>query len=237
MKININADVGEGLNNEEEIMPFLMSCNIACGGHAGDSKTIDKTIKLAKKHNLKIGAHPSYPDKANFGRISMDIEALQLKNELLDQLNSFHKITLENGVEISHIKPHGALYHDISKDITYAKILLEVLNELNFSAKLVLPSNAPLSSFFSDHFIIEKEAFIDRRYNIDLSLVSRDKQNAVILDEREAVQQLVDIFKKNKVKTIKGTYKNLEADTFCIHGDHPNVFPILKAIHKSKSLL
>lgn len=236
MNININADVGEGLGNEKLIMPFLNSCNIACGGHAGDAKTIKRTIKLAKKHNLNIGAHPSYPDRTNFGRVSMDISALQLKKELLKQLNLFHEIAIENDVKISHIKPHGALYHDISKNTSSAKILIEVLHEMDLNAKLVLPYKAPMLSFFSSHFLLEREAFIDRRYNIDLTLVSRDKKNAVILEAKEAVQQLVDMVKKNRVNTIQRVYRDLKADTFCIHGDHPNVLPILNAIHKSEDL-
>jgi len=128
-KIDINCDVGEGVGNEADIFPFISSCNIACGGHAGDQETMLKVAYLAKKHNLKVGSHPSYPDKANFGREVMDISDQNLIQSIRKQLADFDEVLKQEQISLHHIKAHGALYNQTAKDEELAKAYLDAIDD------------------------------------------------------------------------------------------------------------
>lgn len=236
-KLNLNADLGEMAGQDEEIMPYLNSCNIATGGHVGNPQSIRKTIELAKNHNVKIGAHPSYPDIENFGRITPEISDEELMKSLVQQLTNFYKIAEQCEIEVHHIKPHGALYHDVAKDENKAHLFLSVLDELGVKTSIYTLKNGFLHQFGKENYVILFEAFIDRRYNEDLSLVNRKHPKALIENPKEVWEQLYSMLYLKKINVISGEVMDINANTFCIHGDHPNAAKILKYIDAKQEMM
>ena len=233
MNIDINCDVAEGIGNEVEILPLISSCNIACGGHAGDVKTMMEVVQLAKKNNVKVGAHPSYPDRENFGRVSMAISSNDLITSIQTQIESFTSILKKENVRMHHIKPHGALYNDIAKNIYLAKIFLEAILNLKKEVFLYVPYKSIIEKeALKQGFRIKNEAFADRNYNKDLSLVSRKFSNAVIVKPELVINHLLSIVKENKLITLDGNAVSIKADTFCIHGDTSTALQILMYLSK-----
>lgn len=231
--ININCDLGEGIGNEEQIMPFIGSCNIACGGHYGDEESMRTAIRLAKKYGVKCGAHPSFPDKKNFGRKEMSISNLELIHSIRQQIISFNKICIEEDIEMSHIKLHGALYNLTAKDIGWAQTALAGIKMAQVTVPIYAPYQSVIARLAKGHFEITYEAFADRRYQRDLSLVSRTRENAVITDKNEALAQISLIANEQKVQTVEGELAPIQASTFCVHGDQKNAVEILKFIQKN----
>ena len=226
--IDINCDVGEGVGNEAQLLPFISSCNIACGGHAGDVQTASKVIHLAKKHDVKIGAHPSYPDRENFGRKSIELPPEELISSLQKQLQLFVELLDKENAELNHIKAHGALYNDLAKDPDLAEIFIQAIRPFVKQTKLYAPYRSALASVAKANEIeVVYEAFADRNYNEDLSLVSRTSPDALIKDPIRALEQVCEIAKNNTVSSINGKKVPLEAETFCIHGDTPAALQIL----------
>ncbi len=232
-KIDINCDVGEGVNNEHLLFPLISSCNIACGGHAGNLETMKKVAMLAEEHNVKIGAHPSYPDKENFGRTVMDIPDKELKESIVKQLTDFINILVGENLRLHHIKPHGALYNQIAKNRKLALVFLEAIEDYRAEAMLYAPFGSQIAEVANQRgFRIKYEAFGDRNYNDDLFLVSRTQKNAILDDPEKVLEHLLEIVKKGVVKTISGEKIPLRADTLCIHGDTPSALKILTYLSK-----
>ncbi len=231
--IDINCDVGEGVDNESQLMPLISSCNIACGGHAGDARSIKEVTLLAKAHQVKIGAHPSYPDKANFGRISLAISAEDLTASITEQLDLMVNTVLECDAPLHHIKPHGALYNDCAKDVELAKVFLNAISPYKEDILLYVPFGTPIGELAQKkRFKIKKEAFADRNYNPDLSLVSRGLPNALITSPKNVLKHVLNMVKNNEVITVEGAKKTVKAETFCIHGDTENALLILTYLSK-----
>lgn len=227
MKIDVNCDVGEGMNNERLIMPFISSCSVACGGHFGDKNTIDKTIQFAIENKVFIGAHPSFPDKNNFGRKVLDISEEALKESIEAQLELFLACMANFNQKMHHIKPHGALYNLIATDKKEAQKFIRIIKKYVKDSFLYVPYASEIATIALEHQIkIKYEAFADRNYNEDASLVSRDQENALILNPKKVVKHVLHIIKTNKVKTVSGIEKELKANTFCVHGDTENVIEI-----------
>lgn len=229
--IDINADLGEGAGQDHVIMPLISSCNIACGGHVGDEQSMRETIDLAAMNNVKIGAHPSYPDIENFGRIPLDISDIDLEESLIKQLTDFYRIAKDSNQKVYHIKAHGALYNNIAKSEKTAKTYLKAISRLGIKAQLYVPYNSVIHKLARSNYQCLIEAFIDRAYNSDLSLVARSKKKALHKTPEAAWSQLFQIVVHKRVKTAKKSNVKLHADTFCIHGDHPNARQILEYIH------
>ena len=233
--IDMNADVGEGIGNEAELMPYLSSCNIACGGHAGDLDSMNEVVALALQHNVKIGAHPSYPDPDNFGRSEMDISCAALYRSIKAQIGQLRKVIEEHHhAHLHHVKPHGALYNVAAKDCDTATIIIEVMKSMPLPAKLYVPYGSLIAEMAKEEGIpITYEAFADRNYNDDLSLVSRSEANAVITDPVEMYAHVIRMVQQGEVKTISGKHINIKADTFCIHGDNPKAIELVKLLSEN----
>ena len=226
--IAINCDVGEGVSNEHLLMPYISSCNIACGGHYGDVKTMDNTIAIAIENNVLIGAHPSFPDKENFGRkiLKMTPEALQKSIE--SQLLLFKSRLDLVGAKMNHIKPHGALYNLITVDVATAKIFLKAIDKYAKSVFLYVPYNSVIARLAIEKNIrVVYEVFADRNYNSDLSLVSRIQENALITDSVAVFKHVVHMYQHQEVIAISGEKKPIIAETFCVHGDQEKALSIL----------
>ncbi len=228
MYIDINCDVGEGIGNESALFPYISSCNIACGGHAGDLDTMSEVVQLAQKYGIKLGAHPSYPDRENFGRKSLKIEKGFLKESIRKQINSLETILKSADIELHHIKAHGALYNDIASDLNLSKIFLESIQTYKDHVMIYVPYGSVIEKeACKQGYNIFREAFGDRNYNEDLSLVSRRSSQALIEDPKKVLDHILSMVKNNEVNTLGGEKKTIKADTFCIHGDTATALQIL----------
>ena len=231
--IDINCDLGEGLDNEHIIMPLISSCNISCGAHAGSIEIMDKVIQLAVKHKVKIGAHPSFPDRKNFGRKVLDISNSDLQKSLEDQLSIFKDRALLQNATIHHVKPHGALYNLIAVNREKALVVITAIQHVFEAVKLYVPYQSRIEEIAIESGLeIVYEAFADRMYNEDLSLVSRTFSNALIEDKLEVLKQVQKISDKQSVTTVNFHEKKIKASTFCVHGDTKNAIEILEYLHK-----
>ena len=231
--IDINCDLGEGLHNEHIIMPLISSCNISCGAHAGSIEIMDKVIQLAVKHKVKIGAHPSFPDRKNFGRKVLDISNSDLQKSLEDQLTILKDRALLQNATIHHVKPHGALYNLIAVNSEKASIVIAAIQHVFEAVKLYVPYQSRIEEVAVQSGIENVyEAFADRMYNEDLSLVSRTFSNALIQDKLEVLKQVQKISNKQLVTTVNFHEKKIKASTFCVHGDTKNAIEILEYLHK-----
>ncbi|WMI65372.1 5-oxoprolinase subunit PxpA [Aestuariibaculum sp. YM273] len=231
--VDINADVGEGIDNEEQLMPFLSSCNIACGGHAGDEGTMRKVVKLAKVHQVKVGAHPSFPDKENFGRQAMEMPYAALFESLKHQVDGLLKILREEQVSLHHIKPHGALYNMAAADKKLAGVVIEVLKTYATPVQLYVPYGSVIADLAVQHNIpIVYEVFADRNYNDDLSLVSRLKKDALIHDVDDMFEHVYRMISMREVKSIDGTNVPIRVDTVCVHGDNSEAIKLVENLWK-----
>ncbi len=242
MIVDINADVGEGLNNEAQLMPYLSSCNIACGGHAGDTETMQNVVKLAKEYEVKIGAHPSFPDKQNFGRKVIEMPSADLYTSLKQQVRNLMKVLRTEHVTLHHIKPHGALYNLAVVDKKTARVIIEVVKSIAFPLYLYVPYGSVIADIAQQENVkITFEAFADRNYNEDLTLVSRTQDNAIITDPDAVFDHVYRMIFKQKVKTISGVEADIKAETFCVHGDNPEAIKLLQnltvKLHKSQVIV
>jgi UPF0271 protein len=229
--IDINVDVGEGINNETQLFPYISSCNIACGGHAGDTETMRSVVKLAKQYHVKIGAHPSFPDKEGFGRKTMDISCAALYTSIKAQIDDLISILREEHMRLNHIKPHGALYNLAAIDAKCASVIIEVMKSILLPVKLYVPYNSVIEKMAIENNIpINYEAFADRNYNADGTLVSRTQLHALIEDADTMFEHVFRMITSNKVKTVSGKDIKIIADTFCIHGDNPNAIDLIKSL-------
>jgi len=229
--IDINVDVGEGINNETQLFPYISSCNIACGGHAGDTETMRSVVKLAKQYHVKIGAHPSFPDKEGFGRKTMDISCAALYTSIKAQIDDLISILREEHMRLNHIKPHGTLYNLAAIDAKCASVIIEVMKSILLPVKLYVPYNSVIEKMAIENNIpIKYEAFADRNYNADGTLVSRTHKHALIEDANTMFEHVFRMIISEKVKTISGAEIKIIADTFCIHGDNPKVIDLIKSL-------
>ena len=233
MMININCDLGEGLNNEHIILPLIDSCNVACGGHAGDNASMIQCVEISIRNKVKIGAHPSYPDKINFGRKKINIPPSELSISIISQIESLEAISNSYGVTLNHIKAHGALYNQMIIDADLSNFYLDTIEEFKNKYSIYVPYKSEIEKLaLKRGFSIVYEVFGDRNYNDDLSLVSRDSENALITDPETVIEHINTIKETNTVKTINGNFQKIKFDTICIHSDTNNSIDILKKINK-----
>jgi len=231
--IDVNCDLGEGIGNEKLLMPMISSCNIACGGHAGDEQTMSEVSILAKKNSVKVGAHPSYPDRENFGRVSMEMENSDLIESIQDQMSRFMSILNQENIPLHHIKPHGALYNDMRLDIQLTRTFLKSIERFKENTILFVPYGSELQKeAMRLGFTVKREAFADRGYNMNLSLVSRHEPDAVISEPETVLQNLLRIVNNEHVLTKEDNKVFIKAETICIHGDNPSAVEILNHLTK-----
>jgi 5-oxoprolinase (ATP-hydrolysing) subunit A len=229
--IDLNCDLGEGIGNDELIMPYISSANIACGYHAGNETTMKQTVELCKRYNVAVGAHPSFPDKENFGRTDMLLHPGEIYEMIIKQINCLEKIAAVADVPVHHVKPHGALYNMAARDKMMAP----------FVALAILDTNSKYFLYgLSGSYLIKEgktlgvktvsEVFADRTYKDDGSLTSRTKPGALIEDTDKAVAQALQMVKEGTVTSINGKKVPIVAETICIHGDGAHAVEFAKAI-------
>lgn len=223
--IDLSADLGEGSPGEDEIWPLITSANIACGGHIGDEQSMREAARRARKHNVRFGAHPSYPDRDNFGRKSLSISPDDLRASLLAQIAA-----LAAFAPVHHVKPHGALYNDAHKDRALADV---VISALDSSMAIVAPDRSQMAAAARDAGLrVIREAFADRRYEPDGSLTPRSIPGSTLTVE-EAAAQAALLVHDSAVIARDGTRLAIAFDTICIHADMPNAIDRLRAIRRT----
>ena len=228
--MDINSDLGEGMAHDSQIMPYIDRCNIACGGHAGSRELILNTIRVAQSFGVSVGAHPSYPDRANFGRISMKMSHQELKQCLRFQLALFYECAQLCGATPTHIKPHGALYHDVAQKPEVAGVFLEVIEDICPEITVITAVHSALFDYTTPKKItLWTEGFVDRNYNADLTLVPRHEPNSIIHDPKQAQQQLIHL-RDGWIQSADGRLQPIHVNTCCVHSDHPNSVAIAKAV-------
>lgn len=231
--MDINCDLGEGKGVEAAILPFIDSANIACGFHAGSPAEMAETVALAKQFGVKVGAHPSWDDRANFGRTPHQLPSDQIENLILYQLGALDAICRSQNWPMVHVKPHGALYNQAATDPNIAKAIVRAIEMFNPTLHLFALSNSELSrQGKAAGLTVKEEAFADRRYTDEAELVSRTHPDALITSTEEVLKQVISLIDNGEVQTIGGKSLKLSADTICIHGDGITAVELTKAIHQ-----
>jgi UPF0271 protein len=235
-KVDLNSDIGESfgdykLGMDEEVLKHISSANIACGYHAGDPLTMDKTVKAAVKENAAIGAHPGFPDLMGFGRREMKITAEEAKCYVKYQIGALWAFARSMGVNLQHVKVHGALYNMAARDAEFARAIAEAIYETDRDLILVGLANSEMIKAGENlNLKVANEVFADRAYNADGTLVSRKKEGAMIHDEEEAISRVLRMVKEGKVTSITGEDISIQADTICVHGDNPRAVAFVEKI-------
>ena len=225
--IDLSADMGEGSPGEDEIWPLITSANVACGGHTGDADSMAHAARRAREHGVRLGAHPSYPDRENFGRKSMSILPAALRASLVAQINA-----LRSFAPVAFVKPHGALYNDAHRDVLRATAIAEAMNDVDPGLALVCPDASAMANAARANGIrVIREAFADRRYNADGSLVSRAEPDA-LLGVEEAAEQAALLAFERAVRARDGSRISVPHDTICIHADMERAVERLRAIRQ-----
>lgn len=235
LSIDLNCDMGEGYPNDEQILPFITSVNIACGFHAGDKATMQRTVEAALKNNVAIGAHPSYPGRENFGRTDLlhtTVSLQDLQAIVQEQIVLLQQICSDLGTSLHHVKPHGALYNRAAWDDAAADYICKAICETDQSLLLYGLSGSKMEmAAMTAGLEYVHEVFADRSYQPDGSLTPRSQPNALIEDSAVSLQQVLTMIREGMVKTITGQSIPLKAETICIHGDGAHAVLFAKTIH------
>jgi len=219
---------------QEALMCSLSSVNIACGGHAGDRRTMEATLEQAKRWNLAVGAHPGYPDRANFGRLELDIPLEAIEDSVFEQVRGLADIAASQAVRLTHVKPHGALYNQAVNNRELALAIARGVTRWSNSVTLVGLAGSPMLDVFREAgFAVVGEAFADRRYESDGTLRSRKHPDALIHDPEEAARQALSIVSRGVALSHDGKEVPVVAQTLCIHGDTPGAPKIAAAVSKN----
>ena len=234
--IDLNCDMGElpeaiADGTQETLMESLTSVNIACGGHAGDAQTMKTTVEQALRWKLALGAHPGYPDRANFGRLELDLPPEAIADSVFQQVRALADLAAEYGARLVHVKPHGALYNQAVRHRELAEAIAQGVARWSRDAVLMGLAESPMLDVFREAgFTVAAEAFADRRYEPDGTLRSRKFQDALIRDPAEAGRQALSIVERGTLTAYDGTEIALDAQTICIHGDTPGAPEIAAAV-------
>lgn len=220
MKIDLNADLGEGCASDAELLTLVSSANIACGFHAGDAQTMQASVREAVKNGVAIGAHPGFPDRENFGRTAMQLPPETVYAQTLYQIGALAAITHAEGGVMRHVKPHGMLYNQAAKDPQLADAIAKAVHACDPALILVGLAGSELIRA-GKHYGLKtrQEVFADRGYQADGSLVPRSQPGALIEDEEQSLAQTLEMVQNGRVKSITGEWTPVEAQTVCLHGD------------------
>lgn len=232
MSVDLNADVGEGMD-DAELLPYVTSANVACGMHAGDPVTMDQTVELALSRGVRVGAHPGYPDRENFGRVAIEMAADEIENLVVYQVSALEGFVRSRGSRLTHVKPHGALYHSGAEFPDVARAIAEGVRRVGTELVLVGASGSMLVGAGREAGLpVAEEAFADRRYRSDGTLVPRGSPGALITDPDEAAEQAVQLARDGVVVADDSSRISVRADTICLHGDTPGAAEIARRIHE-----
>jgi UPF0271 protein len=238
-KVDINCDLGESYGSfkvgyDEKVMPYITSANVACGFHAGDPVVMAKTVRLAKQHNVAIGAHPGFPDLMGFGRREMKLTQEEAKNYIIYQVGALQAFAKTIGAELQHVKTHGALYNMAMKDAALAKAIVESVVAVDSKLIVFAQLKSKVAEVATKAGLrVAYEVFADRAYNSDGSLVSRKIKGAVIEDSKTVTERAIEMVKEKRVIAVNGKAIDLgEVHTICVHGDNLKAVELVKSLQK-----
>ncbi len=238
MNIDLNADMGESfgnytIGNDDELMKWVSSANIACGFHAGDPIVMKRTVISALRNNVAIGAHPGYPDIQGFGRRAMDIKRDEIISMVTYQVGALRAIVESEGGRLHHVKAHGALYNSATGNQDLADAIVTAIKNIDPSLIVFgLPSSCLEAAANKQGLVFGAEAFADRAYNNDGTLVSRDFKGAVIHDKKVCLERVLGMIKSGSVVSITGEVVSLNPETICLHGDNRDALDMAETLHK-----
>ena len=236
MEININCDLGESsklhsTKNDPLLLEIVNSANIACGYHAGDRPTMQKTVEISKINNVSIGAHPSFKDLENFGRKRLNLPSSEIKKLVIDQINILSNIANEKGMKVTHVKPHGALNNMACENYDLAKIISESIIQANKDLIFLVPTGSQMEKVGKKlNLKVATEIFADRNYEDDGNLVSRKKNNAMITDPEIARKHVIKMVENQTLNCYSGKQIPCEIDSVCVHGDGKSAVNTAKEI-------
>lgn len=231
MQIDLNADLGEGCGSDEALLALISSANIACGWHAGDAATMLQTVQWALAKGVAIGAHPSYPDRENFGRTEMRRDPRDIYADVLYQIGALAAIVKAQGGRLAHVKAHGALYNQAARNRAQAQAIVDAVRD--FDPQLVffgLAGSVMIEVAREAGLAVKEEVFADRGYNPDGSLVRRGTPGALLDDDEAVLAQTLSMVRERKVRAIDGQWIPIQADTVCLHGDGPHALAFAQRI-------
>ncbi len=230
--VDLNCDLGEGFHNDEELMAYISSANIACGFHAGDFSAMSSTAAMAIKHGVAIGAHPAFPDKENFGRTIMNFSVQAVYELMLYQMGALHAIVTAHGKRLHHVKPHGALYNMAAVNKELSEAIVSAIFDFDSSLILYgLANSEMIKAAKAKGILFQEEVFADRTYQPDGTLTPRSQPEALIENTDTAIAQVLQMVKKKLVTATDGSLVRIQPDTICIHGDGAHAVEFAKAIH------
>jgi 5-oxoprolinase (ATP-hydrolysing) subunit A len=238
MRIDLNCDFGESfgvyqLGEEEEILRYVTSVNIACGFHAGDPLVMRKTVQMALERKVAIGAHPGFPDLLGFGRRNIAVTPGEAYAYVVYQIGALAAFVKAEGGTMSHVKPHGALYNMAAKDAALAEAIAKAVYDVDPALTLYgLAGSELIRAAKKIGLRTASEVFADRTYQQDGSLTPRSDPRALIVDEQEAVQQVLTMVKEKRVRSLQGIDVPIEAETICIHGDGKKAVLFAKRLYE-----
>ncbi|MGM8215448.1 5-oxoprolinase subunit PxpA [Bacillaceae bacterium W0354] len=233
-RVDLNCDMGEGFGTDEQIMPFITSANIACGGHFGNEKTMEQAVILAKKNQVAIGAHPSFPDQEGFGRKMINLSLDQIYMTVVEQIKALQNVCNRNHVEMQHVKPHGALYNLAARNKQVAEVIVNAVYDCHPDLILFGLSGSELIKVAKTKGLkVASEVFADRTYQVDGTLTPRTESSALIDDVDDAIKQVEQMVKEGKVKAVTGEWVDISADTICIHGDNDQAVDFSKKVNEA----
>lgn len=222
LQVDLNADLGEGAGHDEELLAFVTSANIACGFHAGDANTMRESIEAARHHGVAVGAHPSLFDRENFGRKELPATSDEVFDAVTYQLGVFQAIAEAAGVDLNHVKPHGALYNMAARDAGLAEAVARAIAVVGPTLILFAPGKSALASAGQANGLkIACEVFADRNYLSDGALVPRSRPDALLHNPEEAAARVLRMLREGKVRSVDGVDVDVRAETICVHGDTP----------------
>jgi UPF0271 protein len=231
MAIDLNCDLGEGAGEDLDIVPLISSVNVACGFHAGDPVTIRATVRLAARHGVAVGAHPSYPDRAGFGRAPMARSPDEVRDDVIYQVAAVRAFCAAEGVPLVHVKPHGALYNTAAQDPALAAAICEAVRQVDPGLVVVCLAGSPMAGVVrSLGMRCAEEAFADRGYTPEGTLVPRGRPGALVDDPEAVAERVAAMARDRRVTSVAGTPVAVAADTICLHGDTPGAAALAGAI-------
>lgn len=239
MRIDLNCDMGESfgtykLGYDEQAMPHVTSVNVACGFHASDPDNMAKTIALAKKYRIAVGAHPGYPDLVGFGRRSMALSPEEVENAVIYQIGALEAFCRSAGMGMQHVKAHGALYNNAEKDLSIALAIARAIKKVNPALYMLCLANSKMVDAAKEVGIpFVEEAFADRAYTEDGFLVSRKVEGAVIHEIDQVVARVTQMVTQQTVQSITGKEVPIRAQTICVHGDTPGAVDMVRSIRQA----
>ncbi|MEE3608984.1 5-oxoprolinase subunit PxpA [Avibacterium paragallinarum] len=218
--VDLNVDLAEGCGNDQRLLQLVTSANVACGLHAGDFNEMRKAIRWAKENNVRVGAHPSFPDRENFGRTNMQLSDEELKACLLYQLGAIKALCEAENVPLSYVKPHGALYNQAAKEESLATLIVKTIKAFDSELKLMgLSGSLMLNVAEQQGLGTISEVFADRHYLADGSLVPRSRADAMVESDEEAINQVLQMVLNGTVHSVDGVEVAINVDSICLHGD------------------